>query len=607
MPGLYGIISSSPLSKNRIIKRLNNGVCDSIGSKFDRHYISKDRRLLIGVKTYAESAIKDHFLELDDLVIYLSGWIDLPVGTKFTDHIVKIYSKYGSTFCKYLKGNFCITLWDNHRDQLIISSDHFGLRPHYYNRSNSTFSFAYEVGPLITLNKLSSALDLRTLSQFISYEYILQDNTWHPDIKLLPPATSVIADKQGKIKFNKYWDWTDIDNTLFEGSNQIDAIQNCRYLFNQAIEKCYQNTKDKVLITLSGGLDTRALISGAKLDRTETITHGLPNCANRVIGKMIADHIGVEHHEFDIEPRWLPETCEKIVWLTSGHESIRHTHSHSYHNQFNNFMNRVIIGGLGGEYVRAFFYNFGKVAEICDLILSNNNLLHANHLSKLLHVRMNYKGLTKIQKNKLIKREYSRRLEHEDIESIVEILNGYQSEKNVLKQLDRFYLDQRVRRFIINGQLYTWEHLEPRWPFMDFDFITASNELSSKIKVGSRFHRYLIKNNSSALMDIPLDADLKPISSNPQKLYYLKKFLPLKPDYAKYSKYTDYQNWFQKDCKLWIEDLILGKETLCHEYFNKDEIRNIWQDHNNGINKEKILSILLTIESWLKIQKKLET
>ena len=62
---------------------------------------------------------------------------------------------------------------------LLLATDHLGLRPHYWCRRNKTLSFAYEVGALIAVNHLDYKLDFNALAQFMSYEYLLQERTWH--------------------------------------------------------------------------------------------------------------------------------------------------------------------------------------------------------------------------------------------------------------------------------------------------------------------------------------------------------------------------------------------------------------------------------------------
>ena len=605
MPGLYGIISSNPLSVDKIKHNINKVFCDNIQPHNDWDFSTENKQVLLGWRANRNHNISDFCTETDDITISISGWIStVSESRNLAKKVIILYRKYGEDLCKYLRGHFCIALWDKKKEILILFSDHFGLRPHYWCKNKTVFSFSYEVGALIAINGLGEKLDLTTLSQFLSYEYILQDRTWHPDVSLLPPGSALVVSRNAEYTIRKYWSWEDIENRQNKSSKLSNILEECRHTFNKAVRNCYSDaTSNKILITLSGGLDTRALISAADLTRTETITHGLENCANRVIGKDISDYLDVKHYEFDLDPKWLPDRGKHIVGLTSGHESLRHTHSHSYYKCFEKISNNVIIGGLGGEYVRAFFYNFGKISEFTKPLMNTNHSAKYNCLAYLLHLRMTYKGLSENDKNNLVKPDVYNEIYKYDFLSVLEIIRGYQWWADIFKQLDRFYMEQRVRRFIINGQLYTWNHLESRWPFMDLDFITAANDLPDKFKIGSRFHRYLIAKNNPGLLDIPLDATLKPIKKRPGNLYYLSKLFNNKAISLGYNRYTNYEQWFKNDWKMWIEDTLINQNALCNQYLNQKEIKNIWHKHLIGHNNEKLLSILITIELWLKVQK----
>ncbi len=604
MPGLFGLISKDIIPIEKTLKVFNNSLCAGDGSKNEWHYHDDDKKLLIGWKGNENFNISEYCYESKEIVVSISGWIASSDNNNI--HAIQIankYRKHGISFLRYINGQFFLFLWDKREKLLFLATDHFGLRPHYWCNDGSTLSFAYETGALIAVNSLDESLDLTALSQFLSYEYILQERTWHPKIKLIPPRSYLLASGAGDYKIERYWKWEDINEESAKITNETDLLESSRYAFNNAVKKCYSNAPEGVLITLSGGLDTRALISAADYTRTQTITHGSPNSANRIIARDIAENLGVKHLEYNIDTNWMPERAKHLVWLTSGHESLRHTHSHSYHQQIGDLSGKIMIGGLGGEFVRAFFYNFGQFAIVGKRIFEINKNAQYDFLAKLLHIRMTYGALSKTQKTRLLRPEILKDTAGKDYDTILEIIRSYGWWSDIFDQLDRFYLEQRVRRFIINGQLYTWNHIESRWPFMDIDFVSTASKLPHEWKIGSRFHRYLIAKNSHVLMKIPHDATMKPLTLESPNFYYLQKFLPWNKKDSKFDKYTNYPSWFRQEWKDWTEELILAKNALCHEYFIPTEIAHIWQNHLNGMNNSRILSILITIELWLKLQK----
>jgi asparagine synthase (glutamine-hydrolysing) len=610
MPGLYGIYSKYSLEPKYVQKIFNSKLCKTSGSINHEFYTSNKNDVHIGWRGPESISSNNYFRIFDDYVISATGWFSTNQNNlDFTEFIYRLFKKYRNKFCMYIEGHYFISVFDIINKNLFLFGDHFGLRPHFYHINKNLFSFSYEVGALIYFNRLNTNLDMTTLSNFLSYEYILENHTWHPDIKMVLPGQFLHISQDLSVQISKYWELDYAKYNATGNTSSKDHQEHCLKVFNEAVQKCITTTdkRQKILLTLSGGLDTRAIISAIQPDQFEntvSVTHGLPNCSNRLIGKQLASLLNTNHFEYDFNPNWLVEQATEISWLTSGHESLRHTHSRSYFTELSNLAASIVIGGLGGEFIRGFFYDFGNLTILGKFFNKLEKFKRINLITKLLHKRMTYTGLSNDQKKKLIRPEYYQQIKDKEFSTLHKIFDLYNFDNAIFFILDKFYLEQRVRRLAINGQLYTWDHLETRWPFMDFNFINIVSGLPYEWKIGAKFHRYIISSNQPELMNIPLDSNLKPISLNPPKLSYIKKYFSKKNKLKIEHPYTNYNLWFKHDLNEWIESTLLSKTTLCYEYFDPKEIKRIWESHLNGRNNEKTLSILLTLEIWLKTQNK---
>lgn len=178
--------------------------------------------------------------------------------------ILAAYSKWGTTYPKYIAGDFIIAIYDYNIESLILSRDHLGKRIIYFHYNSESFSFSTLMNPLV---RNDIGLNDSFLKKYISSRMVINnmdaEETIYSDIKLLKPARTLIYNSEG-VSEVKYW-------SLKKNKKYKDfdvAVSDFKLVFEEAV-KCRLRTTGKVGIMLSGGLDSSAVacIAAKELSR----------------------------------------------------------------------------------------------------------------------------------------------------------------------------------------------------------------------------------------------------------------------------------------------------------------------------------------------------
>jgi len=215
-----------------------------------------------------------------------------------TEVIVHAYEEYGEDCLAHFNGMFAFVLWDVERQTLFAARDRMGEKPFYFAERNGWFVFGSEIRALLAHPEIGHDLDLRGLSRYLTSGYVADPHTILEGVQKLPPGHSVTV-SAGKVSINRYWDLSfepscgDVDTS---GEALWDALcTSVRYRLVADVP---------VGIFLSGGIDSSAVTAaalavspGQKL-KTFSIGFEEPTYSEEAFARMVAEHLGTEHHQF---------------------------------------------------------------------------------------------------------------------------------------------------------------------------------------------------------------------------------------------------------------------------------------------------------------------
>jgi asparagine synthase (glutamine-hydrolysing) len=279
------------------------------------------------------------------------------LGHKFytstdTEVLVHAYEEFGDEFIEYLNGMFAFALWDARKQRLIVARDRLGIKPLYYTLHDDALIFGSELKTILTYPGISRSVDLVSLNEYLSFEYIPTPRTIFQGISKLPPG-HVLSFSRGRLKIWQYW------NVNLGRSENIKPKQVKEYerellsVLKHAVEK--EMVSDvPVGVMLSGGLDSStvaALMTEIAPGNVKSFSVRFddPSFDESPYARQVAHHLQTEHYELTLTPHLaldLVPQMAKFLDEPLGDSSFIPTFLLS---QFTRHHVKVALGGDGGD------------------------------------------------------------------------------------------------------------------------------------------------------------------------------------------------------------------------------------------------------------------
>lgn len=122
-------------------------------------------------------------------------------------------------------GVYIAVLYDRQRQQVLVITDRYGLRPFYICHRNNHFIMAPEVKCFAHFNVLPLAIRKDVVDCFMHLEHLLGNATWLEHVELAAPATvytySFAADR---LTTARYWSWSQIRRSTLSFPAAAEAL-----------------------------------------------------------------------------------------------------------------------------------------------------------------------------------------------------------------------------------------------------------------------------------------------------------------------------------------------------------------------------------------------
>jgi asparagine synthase (glutamine-hydrolysing) len=227
--------------------------------------------------------------------------------------IPHLYEEYGPAFATRLDGMFAIALWDEARQQLVLTRDRVGIKPMYYAMLRNGIVFGSEIKAILTAG-VTTTLDLQALSDYFSLMYVPGPRSIYREIRKLEPATTLVW-RGNSHTIKRYWDLT--ATPLRHGISPEEARHALRELLTDNVEK-HLMADVPLGFFMSGGIDSSSVVAAAREVRPNavlrTFTVGFPDRSydERREAALLARHLGTNHTELECAPR-AEDVVDRIV------------------------------------------------------------------------------------------------------------------------------------------------------------------------------------------------------------------------------------------------------------------------------------------------------
>jgi asparagine synthase (glutamine-hydrolysing) len=228
------------------------------------------------------------------------------VSNSDTEVILAAYKEWGTDCLSRLNGMFAFALYDIRRHKLFIARDRAGEKPLFYTVSKGVLRFASELKALMSDPGFPRRINRDALDCFLAMGFVPGDRCLLDGVHKLPSAHALLFDvDDGKCIVWRYWRAPDPESSTV--SSEGELLDELDGLLEDAVRR--QSHADvPVGILLSGGVDSSLIAAMAARSSSHVRTFTIrfpdePRLDETEHARLIANHFGTDHTEFDAEPR----------------------------------------------------------------------------------------------------------------------------------------------------------------------------------------------------------------------------------------------------------------------------------------------------------------
>jgi asparagine synthase (glutamine-hydrolysing) len=270
-----------------------------------------------------------------------------------TEVILHLYEEFGPECLHHLNGIFAFAIWDSAQQEVILARDPMGVKPLYYAElPHQQLIFGSELKVLLTHPQVKRDIDLISLNEYLSFEYVPTPRTILSHIRRLEPGHFMRYNRYG-LRLEPYWYISMARSESHAPVNWRDYANKFLQIFQASVEQ--ELVSDvPVGVLLSGGIDSSAV--------TAAMVRAYPGTVNSFsvkfeensfdesgYARLAAQHLGTRHEELLLTSKMAVNAIPEIINFLDepfGDSSLIPTYLLS---KFARERVKVVLGGDGGD------------------------------------------------------------------------------------------------------------------------------------------------------------------------------------------------------------------------------------------------------------------
>ena len=264
-----------------------------------------------------------------------------------TEVVLLAFDAWGREGIDRLEGMFAFAIWDEAKRSLVLARDWLGQKSIVYAETELGWVFASEVKALLASGLVSPAIDLETLSHYMSLRYLPRRGTLFAGISKVPPAHLVEVTATER-RFERLW--TPSYAPKHAGS-EADVLDELDGLMRDVVAE-HLMSEVPLGAFLSGGIDSSLVTAYAAqaLDEpVRTFSIGVNDDSQSELpwARQVAERYATNHFERVVEadlarlaPRMVAAMDEPVDPFAAGVYTVSEITSQHV---------TVALGGDGGD------------------------------------------------------------------------------------------------------------------------------------------------------------------------------------------------------------------------------------------------------------------
>lgn len=280
-----------------------------------------------------------------------------------TEVLLQLYARYGESMVGRLRGMFAFCLWDEDKQQALLTRDPLGIKPLYVHEGSKTLAFASELRALTASGVFQPSLNPEAVRRYFETGTVPEPLTLMREARMLE-AGHTLTWKAGACTHRRYWQLQFADR--FAG----DAVAHTRAALIDSVRHHFVSDVP-VGVFLSGGIDSTAILALAN----ETGHRGIGTFSIAVddeaadespIARRSAAHFGSDHHEMRLDAdgaSWIFERFLKHL----DQPTIDGLNTFTVSSLAREHGMKVVLSGLGGDELFGGYSSFTKIPKMLRL------------------------------------------------------------------------------------------------------------------------------------------------------------------------------------------------------------------------------------------------
>jgi hypothetical protein len=231
----------------------------------------------------------------------------------FRSRLLEAIAASGPRAIADLDGEYQIAIWHARSRSLLLLNDRFAALPLYIAASSRGTAFGGGVRGVLMAPGVSADPDPQAIREAVTFGgYRLGGRTNIRDVRMIPPAAAVEI-SPGSTRITRYWTWSELHDG--DATNEDELLEQTRGAWNTAVARRLDRA-ERPGLTLSGGLDSRAILAEAsrQRDHIRAVTYGVPQSDDVRIAARAARAAGAEWDLFPLyTDGWLERRTNRIL------------------------------------------------------------------------------------------------------------------------------------------------------------------------------------------------------------------------------------------------------------------------------------------------------
>jgi len=601
MPGIAGIVSKNAKDNSIVFSKMLESL-DHFNYKIDSTssnnvHFGRVHLNYVSNKNEFERSVDGRFLLTFSGEIFSYKSFETSQIDDDQEFFLRIFVNDGIDCLKSINGHYCAALYDFVEEKLYLISDRMGTRPLYYAHTNNDFVFAPEVKAILK-SDISKDIDYAAISDLFSFAHLFGHKTLFKGISQLPEASFLVLGKDS-FTIHKYWDLPESGEAYMKMWPDKRAIEQKTdefiEIFSNAMRRNFTKNNNKILLSLSGGLDSRYVAAYAKslgVNPLVSFTMGPDNSEDQIYSKLVAEKLGIQHNPFEVKPKNIWADAQRFAYFSDNMA--------------------MIYGPIQGFEALESFFGKSQItisSQMCDAIFGGNLwrkklkiLLRKNSFDEEARIIVtdSFKLFDDNHLRQILTKEFYQKLNNK----YKEVPQQYINSTNIpIHAYINLLMNEHGRRGTLSGNFMNNLYMETRMPSYDNDVI----EFAYKLPLKLREHQYLYRKAFTRLYPdlakikreryhIPINAsntryNLSILENKVASLIKSSQLSPLINYIPKYNRptYIDYNGWFKRELYNEMVGVVLDERTLSRGIFNPEGLKQLIQLHQNPRNNHSRL------------------